>query len=148
MKKGFWILATASVLLAGNLWAESPWEKDGHKILSFYQQYGTAFSMKDMRQSFARCDSLMAVYCSAELCKDTKEDRLHGIAYEFVTCNYGIDELSSRTVQVRTEGNAYIVTYDFNDMDDRMQSKVKTVALKVEMKNHKIDKVTDLTPSH
>lgn len=29
-----------------------------------------------------------------------------------------------------------------------MQRKVKTVVLKMEMKNHKIDRVTDLTPSH
>ncbi len=156
MKKGLWVIACIMALMAcskGGSPSANPLtgnneEGDGNKILSFYRQYGKAFSMKDMRQSFAKCDSLMAVYCSAELCRDTKEDRLHGIAYEFVTCNYGIDELSSRTLQVETEKDAYIVTYDFNDMDDRMQRKVRTVVLKVEMRNHKIHKVTDLAPSH
>ena len=154
MKKGLWLIVSIMMLMAcsksgipsANLLAENHEEEDGDKILSFYRQYGKAFSMKDMRQSFAKCDSLMAVYCSAELCRDTKEDRLHGIAYEFVTCNYGIDELSSWTLQVETEKDAYIVIYDFNGMDDRMQRKVKTVVLKMEMKNHKIDRVTDLPP--
>lgn len=112
MKKGLWAILCIMALVAcsgggspfANLLAESFEEEDGNKMLSFCQRYGKAFSMKDMRQSFVKRDSLMAVYCSAEPYKDT--------------------------------------------MDDRMRSKVRTVVLKVETKNHKIDKVTDLIPSH
>lgn len=41
------------------------------KVREFYRQYAVAFSISDNETSFAKCDSVMNIYCSAEMCKVT-----------------------------------------------------------------------------
>ena len=110
-------------------------------VREFYQQYAVAFSISDNKTSFAKCDSVMNFYCSAEMCKDTKKDRTSGIAYDFATDNIGIDSLALQTLNVKYDNGAYIVTYKYNDMNDKRQKFIRDVKLKVGMKDGKIDTV-------
>lgn len=115
-------------------------------IVTFYKAYATAFSEKDMLKSFEKCDSVMAIYCTETLCKDTKDDRKEtGICYDYATDDEGADELSYKTIKVTKRDSYYIVTYLVNNMNDRNQKYVKSVKLKVTMSNGKIATVKSLT---
>ena len=107
----------------------------------FYRKYDVAFSKSDNKTSFAKCDSVMNIYCSAEMCKDTKKDRISGIAYDFATDDIGIDSLALQTLNVKYDNGAYTVTYKYNDMNDKRQKFIRNVKLKVGMKDGKISTV-------
>lgn len=83
----------------------------------------------------------MNIYCSAEMCKVTKKDRISGIAYDFATDNIGIDTLALQTLNVKYDNGAYTVTYKYNDMNDKRQKFIRNVKLKVGMKDGKISTV-------
>lgn len=111
---------------------------DSEKILSFYHKYAVAYNIKDYRQSNAQCDSILSVYCTSKMCKDTKEDRVNGVSYDFATDNMGIDEAALKTLRVVQNGDHYVVTYRLNDINDRFQKIVRNVKLQVTMSNGKI----------
>ena len=75
------------------------------------------------------------------MCKDTKKDRTSGIAYDFATDNIGIDSLALQTLNVKYDNGAYIVTYKYNDMNDKRQKFIRDVKLKGGMKDGKIESV-------
>lgn len=118
---------------------------DLEKVRSFYQKYAVAFSIADIKTSFAKCDSLLKIYCSEAMCKDTKDDRKgSGICYDYATDNTGIDTLSIKTLVVKPVGNSYIVTYKTNTKDDRNRAYVRSVKLRVTVKNGKISQVKEI----
>lgn len=111
---------------------------DIERIQSFYHKYAVAYNLKDYRQANAQCDSILSVYCTSKMCKDTKEDRVNGISYDFATDNIGIDEDALKTLRIVQDGDYYVVTYRLNDINDRFQKIVRNVKLQVTMDNGKI----------
>ena len=129
------------VLAAVKVSAETGDANEIEKVREFYRQYAVAFSISDIKTSFAKCDSVMNIYCSAEMCKDTKKDRISGIAYDFATDDIGIDSLALQTLNVKYDNGAYTVTYKYNDMNDKRQKFIRNAKLKVGMKDGKINTV-------
>ncbi len=126
------------------VWAGSN-NNDLGKVRDFYRQYAVAFSIEDIKVSFAKCDSLLKIYCSEALCKATKDDRKgSGICYDYATDNVGIDKLSVKTLDVKSVSNSYIVTYKMNTKDDRNRAYVRSVKLRVTVKNGKINQVKEI----
>jgi len=126
------------------MWAGNN-NKDLEKVRDFYRQYAVAYSIKNLKASFAKCDSLLKIYCSEALCKATKDDRKGtGICYDYATDNAGIDTLSVKTLDVKPVGNNYIVTYKRNAKDDRNRYYIRSINLKVTVKNGKINQVKEI----
>lgn len=138
------IAALIGVSLAIKGFATNNNSSDIENIRSFYGKYAIAYNIKDYRESNAKCDSIMAIYCSDALCKDTKEDRISGISYDYPTDNVGIDEAAAKTISVAQNNGQYIVTYKLNDINDRFQKIVRDVRLQVTMNNGKIAKVKSI----
>ncbi len=126
------------------VWAGSN-NNDQGKVRDFYRQYAVAFSIKNLKASFAKCDSLLKIYCSETICKDTKDDREGtGICYDYATDNAGIDTLSVKTLDVKPVGNNYIVTYKRNAKDDRNRYYIRSIKLRVTVKGGKINQVKEI----
>ena len=119
--------------------------KDADSIAKFYKAYAKAFCEPDFIKSYEKCDSVMAIYCTPALCRDTKEDRGGtGICYDYATDDEGADELSINTLKVTSHNDYYIVTYQTNTINDRNQKYIKSVKLQVTMSNGKITKVKSI----
>mgnify|MGYP004703834145 FL=1 len=126
------------------MWAGNN-DHDLEKVRDFYRQYAVAYSIKNLKASFAKCDSLLKIYCSETICKDTKDDRGGtGIYYDYATDDAGIDTLSVKTLDVKPVGNNYIVTYKRNAKDDRNRYYIRSIKLRVTVKGGKINQVKEI----
>ena len=126
------------------MWAGNN-DHDLEKVRDFYRQYAVAYSIKNLKASFAKCDSLLKIYCSETICKDTKDDRGGtGIYYDYATDDAGIDTLSVKTLDVKPIGNNYIVTYKRNAKDDRNRYYIRSIKLRVTVKGGKINQVKEI----
>lgn len=143
-KKRFLILLFVCTCLIGVCPALVQGGNDEERILSFYRQYALAFSLDDFVESDRKCDSIMAAFCTARMCRETIEDRENGLGYDFATDNVGIDSLSYRTLRVSEATGCYVVEYDFNDKTDNEQWNTGHAKLRVELEGGKINKVTDM----
>lgn len=130
--------------LVANVFASQTSSDDAAKVTAFYQQYAQAWCLTDVAEMDRKCDSLMAIYCTATLCNDTKSDRVTGVGYDYATDNNGMDMMSAQTLLVSNEEDYYKVAYRTNFMNDRRVNVVKQINLKVELENGKISKVSTM----
>lgn len=138
------IVVFVGACLVANVFASQTSSDDAAKVTAFYQQYAQAWCLTDVAEMDRKCDSLMAIYCTATLCNDTKSDRVTGVGYDYATDNNGMDMMSAQTLLVSNEEDYYKVAYRTNFMNDRRVNVVKQINLKVELENGKISKVSTM----